>query len=806
MTTALTAPPRAAPGTLPMFWLLTRLRLRRLANLTGAMSRLSFGRKKAAAGRTGTARKGGTGWLLALVVGLLMLGAFVNIARESFENLHRVLVVQPLDEADRRAHGETSQAGEKFISRGPVSRAFSPPLLLGAAGLLTLLVLMAVCNDLGTRELARPEWDLEWLLTLPVGLTALLWARLVERSMTSLFAWLALLPLCTVLAWKSGAPWWASPGLGLVACLPLCLLAALLRSLVDIGLRLHLSPPRLRNLQALMSVVGLLGMYLALSIGTSRGSAFGIELVSGLPAWALWTPPGLVVRALNAAQPGSGLLLMGLAVAEVVALSVLGVAWMRHQLRHGLLAVGSRESGGRKAGQAAPAAASGATGLPFIRSALQRRELRLLARDRNFLVQTLLLPVLIIGSQVLMNGGWQAVANLLSASPSVVASAAFGMASYMLMMSAFQTLNNEGAALWLLYTFPRSIGQMLQEKAQLWAAIALVYPLCILLPAAWQAGTGAGWPLLGHALLALAGVPLFAVIAVALAVFASNPLAEERAARVRPGYVYLFMLLSGFYVYGLWAAQWWQSLVIVLLTGLLALALWQKAADQLPYLLDPVASPPAGPSVADGLMAAMCFFIVQVLLVALWLALRPVEPAVGLLVGFVGAGAVTYGLVRLAYWRTGTRPLPAWLGAPGERLASLRSGLGLGLLAAALGLAYVGALHLLELAPPAGEAPGPGLRWGLFLLCVLAAPVFEEFIFRGLIFGGLRRSLPLWPAAAASAAVFAVVHPPVSIIPVFFLGLCTALAYERGRSLLAPMAAHAVYNAVVVGWQFLAAG
>jgi membrane protease YdiL (CAAX protease family) len=30
-------------------------------------------------------------------------------------------------------------------------------------------------------------------------------------------------------------------------------------------------------------------------------------------------------------------------------------------------------------------------------------------------------------------------------------------------------------------------------------------------------------------------------------------------------------------------------------------------------------------------------------------------------------------------------------------------------------------------------------------LAVIAAPVFEEFIFRGLIFGGLRRSFGVWP-------------------------------------------------------------
>lgn len=799
----MTAPARAVPGALAMFWLLTRLRLRRLVNVMGLMNRLSFGRKKPAPARAGTARKGGTSVLLALLLGLVMLLTFGNIARESLENLHRVLAVQPAPVGQAGPEGETSRAGEKVHWRAPADGAFSPPLLLGTAGLMTLLLLMAVCNDLGTRELARPEWDLEWLLTLPVGLTALLWARLVERSVTSLFAWLALLPLCTVVAWKSGAPWWAAPALGLAASLLLCLLAALLRSLVDIGLRLHLSPPRLRNLQALLSVVGMLGIYLALSLGSARGSGFGISIVSAMPAWGLWTPPGLVVRALNAQQAGPGLGLALLAVAQVGALSALGVAWMRHQLRHGLLAAGARESGGRQAVAVRPVRADG---LPFIRSAIQRRELRLLARDRNFLVQTLLLPVLIIGSQVLLNGGVQALASLFAASPAVVASTAFGLASYMLMLSAFQTLNTEGAALWLLYTFPRSIAQMLKEKAQLWAVLALVYPLCVLLPAALQVPEGAGWALLGHALLALAGVPLFAVIAVALAVFASDPLAEERASRVRPGYIYLFMLLSGFYVYGLWAAHWWQSLVIVGLTGLLAVALWQKAGDHLPFLLDPVTAPPAQPSVADGLMAAMCFFICQVVLAALWLALRPGELGPALLAAFVGAGALTYGLVRLAYWRTGTRPLPVWLGPAGQRAASLRLGAGLGAVAALLGLAYLLALRHLGLEPPAGEAAGPTLQLWLLVLCVLAAPVFEEFLFRGLIFGGLRRSLPLWPAAAASALVFAVVHPPVSIIPVFFLGLCTAWAHERGRSLLAPMVVHAVYNAVVVGWQFLPAG
>jgi ABC-2 type transport system permease protein len=37
---------------------------------------------------------------------------------------------------------------------------------------------------------------------------------------------------------------------------------------------------------------------------------------------------------------------------------------------------------------------------------------------------------------------------------------------------------------------------------------------------------------------------------------------------------------------------------------------------------------------------------------------------------------------------------------------------------------------------------------------------------------------------------------------VFVLGLCTALVYARTRTLAAPMIVHAIYNAVVLGFQW----
>ena len=51
-------------------------------------------------------------------------------------------------------------------------------------------------------------------------------------------------------------------------------------------------------------------------------------------------------------------------------------------------------------------------------------------------------------------------------------------------------------------------------------------------------------------------------------------------------------------------------------------------------------------------------------------------------------------------------------------------------------------------------------------------------------------------------AVFAIVHPPLSVVPVFFLGVCAALIYDRTEMLAAPMAVHAIYNAAVLGFQW----
>jgi uncharacterized protein len=79
---------------------------------------------------------------------------------------------------------------------------------------------------------------------------------------------------------------------------------------------------------------------------------------------------------------------------------------------------------------------------------------------------------------------------------------------------------------------------------------------------------------------------------------------------------------------------------------------------------------------------------------------------------------------------------------------------------------------------------------------VVWAPIFEEMAFRGLLFPTLRLRLPGWSAALLSAAIFGVAHGygVQGFAAVTWSGMIWALGYQRTRSLLPGIVAHAASN------------
>src|SRR5262249_31217762 len=160
------------------------------------------------------------------------------------------------------------------------------------------------------------------------------------------------------------------------------------------------------------------------------------------------------------------------------------------------------------------------------------------------------------------------------------------------------------------------------------------------------------------------------------------------------------------------------------------------------YLLDPAASPPARVSTSDGMIAAMMFFVIQGIVLAAVMAAAHHLTGGAVISAYTAAGAATFCLFRLVYWRSKTQGVPTILGGAGLGVV-IAWGVTAGLVAATVGVLYMYSLKRLDLFQDVMHESAKGLSAGswLPLLAILAAPLFEEFIFRGLIFGGLRRSL-----------------------------------------------------------------
>jgi membrane protease YdiL (CAAX protease family) len=491
-------------------------------------------------------------------------------------------------------------------------------------------------------------------------------------------------------------------------------------------------------------------------------------------------------------------------IASAVVVPLIAMRLCQRLVAGGLIASGGPYEGVRRQPRASnsserrrPAAFHGMLG----------KEVRLLLRDRAFLVQALFLPLFFVGMQVTLSPGvWQGLIE----NSRHAAATAFGVASFMLMSSALNALAFEGKALWLLYTFPQELPHILRQKALLWWGVASLYCAAIIVAHIVYHPTVSALPEITTAAI---GVMIYSFIAAGLSVLGTDPL-ESSPNRVNVVIVYLFMFLCAMYAYAIYNPSVWGKLGQMVLSALLAFALWQKVRDHSPYLLDPTEAPPPNISLADGMVAALAFFVVQGV-AALLLFASGSTLATAAFIGFVGAG-VLVGLFSLyVFWRRKVPRLLATVGLIRTKDATSVSlgralywGLVGGTAAGAGGLLYLRALGSLAfLRPFYEEAQQLSLQhvdlggWWLPALAILAAPVFEEYIFRGLVYGGLRRSLSPMLAIIACAGIFAIVHPAISAAPVFVMGAIAAIVYERTRLLIAPMVVHMIYNGIVLSAQ-----
>ena len=84
----------------------------------------------------------------------------------------------------------------------------------------------------------------------------------------------------------------------------------------------------------------------------------------------------------------------------------------------------------------------------------------------------------------------------------------------------------------------------------------------------------------------------------------------------------------------------------------------------------------------------------------------------------------------------------------------------------------------------------------MMLTVIVAAPILEEILFRGIIQGSLVRKYGPWRGVLVASAIFGVVHGiPQQVVNAFFVGAVLGFVYYCSRSLIVVMVIHAINNA-----------
>jgi membrane protease YdiL (CAAX protease family) len=104
---------------------------------------------------------------------------------------------------------------------------------------------------------------------------------------------------------------------------------------------------------------------------------------------------------------------------------------------------------------------------------------------------------------------------------------------------------------------------------------------------------------------------------------------------------------------------------------------------------------------------------------------------------------------------------------------------------------------------PFGDFVGGAL--GLIVAVAVIAPIGEEILFRGFLYGALRNRLGTGAAATIAGLMFGCAHlntTPDSwqiVPPLAFFGIAQCLLYERTGSILPCIATHMLMNGIAIG-------
>ena len=180
-------------------------------------------------------------------------------------------------------------------------------------------------------------------------------------------------------------------------------------------------------------------------------------------------------------------------------------------------------------------------------------------------------------------------------------------------------------------------------------------------------------------------------------------------------------------------------------------------------------------------------------------------------------GLILLSLVRLVFYKTTPTEEPSTSTWHWQNALKITAFLGLIVLLYRMAFDSLLSLLLLRWFGHSGD-----LNWSMYLILgapvlgyayiLIIAPIFEEVVYRGIFYSGLRKHGDnFWISAVTSALLFAIMHfNVVQGVNAFVLGLLAAFIYEQTQSLIAPIVFHIINNvyvtffsSVIMGIQWL---
>jgi membrane protease YdiL (CAAX protease family) len=243
-----------------------------------------------------------------------------------------------------------------------------------------------------------------------------------------------------------------------------------------------------------------------------------------------------------------------------------------------------------------------------------------------------------------------------------------------------------------------------------------------------------------------------------------------------------------------------------------ACAFWLPLPELVASLSSPDATRARAPTAVYALSTLLVLAFVRAFVVSVCLH-AGASPAHATALGFILGGGTVMAVSLLVLWMRDLPALAQQLGfGPGKGLrVILREAVLWSVPAVLFNQAYWAIIgqRVAGAVQSASQAPATmtvlqGSSLALVSVGVIAAPVLEELLFRGMLHRAFRTRWSLVPSLLLSSLVFLTDHAAAGAIPVFVGSVCMTLAFERSRSIYSAMLTHALCNGVLVVQMMLA--